>query len=632
MTKKKSKSTKSAKKKKPSLLLRLVKALFVLGLWTAIILTLVIAWYATELPSLIDKPQFERKTTIYVEARDGSPLTRYGELHGVSVSVDELPPHLIYAVIATEDRRFYQHHGIDPVGIARAMAANLIKGRVAQGGSTITQQLAKNLFLSHERTLKRKIQEALLALWLEHELTKDEILSAYLNRVYLGSGAYGVDAAARLYFNKPASKLNLYESAMLAGLLKAPTRYSPLNNPELARQRTRTVLAAMNDAGYITEAQAGTSQMLPAPADNAGMNDQVRYFTDWVTADLNDLIGTPDRNITVTTTLDPDIQKAAEQALANTLNKNGEDRHITQGALIVMTPDGALLAMVGGNDFHASQFNRATQAQRPPGSAFKPIVYLTALEEDWAPDDKILDAPITEGEYRPENFHNEYQGEVTLEYALTHSLNTPTVRLMKQIGIGNTIQTARALGIDAKLNRDLSLALGSSGIPLLEMVTAYAVLANDGYKAAPYAITKIEDENGMLIYQRPDRSREKRVVKGTAVRDLTDMLENVIREGTGRRAALPGISAAGKTGTSQDFRDAWFIGYTDRFVAGVWLGNDDNSPMNGVGGGGLPAQIWQETMHAAYKKEESYKPAPSSPVKSSDDFSEFLRRIMNLND
>lgn len=619
-------SASKQKKARRALWLRGVKWLFVLGLWGGIFLALLFAWYAQDLPDIAKNAGFERETSITILAADGSEIARYGEIRGNSITTADLPPHLIYAVLATEDRRFYQHHGIDPVGLARAMAVNLRSGRLVQGGSTITQQLAKNLFLSHERTFKRKIQEAMLALWLEHELTKDEILSAYLNRVYLGSGTYGVDAASKLYFKKNVQAIDIRESATLAGLLKAPSRYSPLRNPGLSKERTDIVLSAMVDAGYLTREQAESYEILPpAPSRKPSTGSAIRYYADWIVDELNEMIGTPNEDLIVTTTLSPVLQSVTEDSLSRTIREDGEDKKFSQGAAIVMRPDGAVLAMSGGLDYTLSQFNRATQARRPPGSAFKPVVYLAALENGWKPAYMINDSPITEGAYRPKNFGQKYYGEVTLEEALTLSMNTAAVRLMKEVGVSPVVDLARRLGITADLAPDLSLALGSSGISLLEMSGAYAILANGGGAVTPYGITKISTLNGDLYYQRPERQAFRRVIESRPVRDITDMLASVVEEGTGRGAHF-GKRAAGKTGTSQDNRDAWFIGFTDELVTGVWLGNDDNSPMEGVTGGSYPARIWREIMS---KGDGLYEPDRRG-LFSSSSFESLLGRLIPI--
>ncbi|NCC21303.1 MAG: PBP1A family penicillin-binding protein [Alphaproteobacteria bacterium] len=603
--KKAKKAAKGKKKGQPAktpLFLRLFRWGIVLALWGMIALGVLLAWYARDLSDVTRTPQFERKAAITIKAADGSTVTRYGELKGVVVPIEDLPSNLLYAVMAVEDRRFYEHGGIDPVGIVRAAAVNLARRGVVQGGSTITQQLAKNLFLSHERTLKRKIQEVMLALWLEHELTKDEILTAYLNRVYFGSGAYGIEAAANTYFDKHASELSLRESALIAGLLKAPSRYSPLNNPELADKRADIVLAAMRDAGYITESAetAGKGRKFTAPATRPGpVARDSRYFTDYVVDRLDELVGTPNEDLIVETTLMPDIQRTTEKALESALDAEGESRAVTQGAALVMHRDGAIVAMVGGRDYGKSQFNRATQAYRPPGSAFKPVVYMAALENGWRSSDRIEDAPVEQGNYRPKNFRDEYAGRVTLEEALTRSLNTATVRLAQEVGIPTVIATARRLGIEAPLSRDLSLSLGSSGIPMFELVRAYGVLANEGRAVEPFVITRITSADGELYYERSSISLSERIIDFRNAREMTAMLGRAVDYGTGRAARLPDRPAFGKTGTSQDYRDAWFVGYTKDYVAAVWVGNDDNSPMKGITGGTLPARIWRETMEAA---------------------------------
>lgn len=613
--------SKNHKSKPRKIFRKAFRALLVLSIWAGLGVTALVAWYAADLPKIIASPHFERKASITFKASDNTLINRYGELTGISVSVAELPPYLVNAVLATEDRRFYQHRGVDLVGLSRAMAANVRAGAVVQGGSTITQQLAKNLFLSPERTIKRKIQEALLALWLETKLSKDEILSAYLNRVYLGGGAYGVDAAAKIYFNKSAREVNLREAAMLAGLLKAPSRYSPAANPGLAAKRARVVLSAMADAGYITPEEAQSAILTtPVPRKKPAESGGDHYFTDWIADGLDDLIGPVKSDLVVHTTMDPAIQKAAETALARVLRERGGDSNATQGAVIVMDHEGAVLAMVGGRDYDLSQFNRAAQALRPPGSSFKPIVYLTALEMGWEEDDLIKDAPLRIGKYRPQNYKGEYFGEVPLKEALAKSLNTAAVRLAQKVGIDNITATARRLGIRSPLAHDLSIALGSNGVPMMEMVGAYAVFANGGYSVHPYAVTSITDDEGRLFYQRMALRPGRPMFSDRALDQLDDMLGEVVLSGTGKGAALPDARAAGKTGTSQDFRDAWFIGYTDCCVAGVWVGNDDNSSMKRITGGSLPASVWRETMTVATKRRQPSSPWPNLSLPGSSFF------------
>jgi len=595
-TKRKAKS-KAKKKGNRSLMKGLFKFFFVAGLWVGIVLALVLAWYATELPGITESAEFERKTSIIMKDKRGKVLTRYGEAIGQQVTVADVPDHLVQAIMAIEDRRFYRHFGVDVLGVARAMVVNVQRGSFVQGGSTITQQLAKNLFLTRERTLKRKIQEAMLAIWLEYELSKDEILSAYLNRVYLGGGTYGVDAASNLYFNKSVKDITLRESAVLAGLLKAPSRYSPTNNPSLALQRSKVVLNAMAAAGYISEDEAhDLKQLPPKPNRKPTGADSVRYFTDWVVDGLENLIGTPQEDLIITTTLDSKAQEIAQSTLLKVLMKNGEAKNMSQGAIVMMAMDGSVVAIVGGRDYGLSQFNRATQAKRPPGSSFKPFVFLTALQKGWNENDKILDAKFTKGRYKPKNFGHSYYGQVSLRVALSKSLNTAAVRLAKAVGIGSVMNTAKSLGIYSEMEPDLSLALGSSGITLLEMATAYTVIGNGGYKVFPYGILKIEGESsGTVYYERPKRQKHPKVIRDNALRSLYLMMQSVVEVGSGKKAKTK-FPVAGKTGTSQESRDALFVGFSDELATAVWLGNDDNSPMVKVTGGSYPAQIWRDVM------------------------------------
>lgn len=625
-TTKRNSSSKSKSKKKGSFFRKAFKWTFVLGLWVGIVLACILAYYATELPDITKSAAFERQSAITVKAADGSIIARYGEIKGNSVKFEDIPQNLKNAVMAIEDRRFYSHFGLDPLGLLRAIVVNIKEGGVVQGGSTITQQLAKNLFLSHDRTLKRKIQEAMLAIWLEHQLTKDEILSAYLNRVYLGSGTYGIDAASELYFDKEPKDMTLRESATIAGLLKAPSRYSPRRNPGLANERADVVLMAMADAGYITEEQAkGMSGVPPKPPQKPSTANAERYFSDWIVDGLDDLIGTPETDLIVHTTLVPSIQNNAQAAVSDTLAKEGAEKNIGQGAAIVMSHDGAVLALVGGRDYNKSQFNRITQAQRQPGSSFKPFVYLTALEHGYTPLSTIIDEPITQGRYRPANFGNEYYGLVNLETALTFSLNTVAVNLTKELGVGTVIETARRLGIISDLPADLSMALGTASISPLELAAAYAVIANGGYRVFPYGITKIEDKEGKQYYQRPSKTVTRQVINTREVFELQQMMRSVVDNGTGRGAA-PGFPAAGKTGTSSDFRDAWFAGYTNKLVAIAWVGNDDNSPMKKVTGGSTPARIWRQIVS---KAQYDYKGQASFSIPDSDGFQAMIGRLFS---
>jgi len=604
-----------------------IKWVFVGALWVALVLGLTLAWFARELPDITEQMIFERRPTITIKANDGTVIDRYGDIKGETVNVKDLPPHVAEAIIATEDRRFYYHFGLDPLGIIRAFGVNVLHGGFVQGGSTITQQLAKNLFLSRERTLKRKIQEAMLAVWLETKLSKDEILSAYLNRVYLGAGAYGIDAAARVYFNKPAKELSIREAATIAGLLKAPSRYSPSNNPSLSAQRTRVVLAAMEDAGFLDKAEfKKLDNMPPAPPKKPSSGDTLRYYTDYIVSQVEGVIGLPKEDIVVETTLDRDIQATAEAAITKAVLTYGETYKLSQGAAVVLGLDGAIVAMVGGRDYDLSEYNRVTNALRSPGSSFKPIVYLSALEHGWNPNSIIMDAPISINGYTPKNYGGEYYGEITLTEALTRSLNTVSVQLMHDVGPQETIGLARRLGITSDLEPNLSLALGASGVSMLEMATAYATIGRGGVAVEPFAIVNIHDSKGELLYEQPKERTARQVVSRGYIYQLTGMMQSVVQYGTGQAAQGP-YSAAGKTGTSQDFRDAWFIGFTNSYAAAVWVGNDDNSPMKRVTGGMVPAPVWREIMTMAVSK-PAKKYYDVMSVSSDFSFQDLLGRII----
>lgn len=575
---------------------------FVAGLWGAILLTGILLWYASELPSITKSMVFERRPTVIIKAQNGDIVDRYGDVKGEIVNVEDLPPHIVNAVMAIEDRRFYDHWGMDLKGIGRAFFVNIKSGGFVQGGSTITQQLAKNLFLSRERTLKRKIQELMLAFQLEGELTKDEILSAYLNRVYLGAGAYGVDAAARVYFNKSAKEINIREAATIAGLLKAPSRYSPSSSPERAAARTKVVLKAMVDAKYVEQSEIDKYMNVPpSPRRKPSSGKSVRYYTDYIVSQLDDLVGNLETDIVVETTLDQDIQNELEESITKAVLRYGEDREVEQGAGLFLRLDGAVVALAGGKNYGKSEFNRVTHSLRPPGSSFKPIVYLTAIENGWHINSIINDEKITEGRYRPRNFGHEYYGEVTLFEALTLSLNTVAVNLMRDVGVDNVIGMARRLGITANLEPNLSTALGSSGVPMMEMVTAYATIGRGGLAVEPYSIRRIKDKDGNILYERKSPRQTRQVVGKGDIMQITAMMQSVIQNGTGRAAAIP-YPAAGKTGTSQDFRDAWFIGFSTKYAGAVWFGNDDNSETKRLTGGSAPAQVWREVMTRAQQQ------------------------------
>ena len=572
----------------------------VLGLWAAIAVVGVIIWVGAHLPAIHSLAIPKRPPTIQIVGLDGSVLAARGEMAGANVSLKDLPPHLPKAFIAIEDRRFYSHYGVDPIGIARAAVANVMHRGVSQGGSTLTQQLAKNLFLTQERTMARKLQEVELALWLERKHSKSEILELYLNRVYFGSGAYGVEAAAQRYFGKSAKSVTIAEAAMLAGLVKSPSRLAPNRNPEGAEARAQIVLAAMADAKFITDAQAQASIGHPSYNVKPIGAGTVNYVSDWIGEVLDDLVGQIDQSIVVETTIDPKLQSVAEASIIDELAAKSVKFNVTQGALVAMTPDGAVRAMVGGRNYAESQYNRAVTAKRQPGSAFKPFVYLTAIEAGLTPESIRQDSPIDIKGWKPENYTHEYFGSVTLTQALAMSLNTVAVRLGVEVGAKNVVRTAHRLGISSKLDANASIALGTSEVSVIELVGAYAPFSNGGLGVSPHVVTRIRTHEGKVLYTRqPDQPSQ--VIDPRHVAMMNTMMQETLLSGTARKAELPGWMAAGKTGTSQDFRDAWFIGYTANLVTGVWLGNDDNSPTKKATGGGLPVEVWTRFMRSAHQ-------------------------------
>ena len=580
---------------------RVLRWSVVASIWAVVVFAGAIAWFAYDLPSIDDAMAASRRPSLVIKANDGTVLASYGDYHGGALGYDEMPPNLIQAVLATEDRRFFDHPGIDLFGVARAMMNNVMAGELREGASTITQQLAKNLFLSSERTIRRKVQEALLALWLEHRFSKQQILAIYLNRVYFGAGAYGVEAASQRFFGHSARTLSLPESAILAGLLKAPSRFNPASDPGRAADRAATVLAGMVDAEFITEAQAAaasTTIVSYAGAGGARRDADALYFADWVADRAAALVPGDAGDLVVITTLDPGLQTMAADAVRALLAADGSSARVGQAAAVLMTEDGAVRAMVGGRDYQQSQYNRATVALRQPGSAFKPFVYLAALEEGWQSDSLIDDTAVTIGGWSPQNYDGRFRGRVTLAYALAHSLNAAAARLIDAVGTGDVRAVAQRLGIATDLPRTPALALGAGEVHLTELTGAYAAFANSGFAVSPYGIAEIRSTGGEVLYSRSSGVQSRQVTGGTAAA-ITAMLEGVVSDGSGRAAALPGVTVAGKTGTSSDYRDAWFMGFAGDLVLGVWLGNDDNSPMRNVTGGGLPAELWREIMRRA---------------------------------
>ncbi len=591
----------------------------VFGLWGLIASGAMVAYYASKLPPIDQLTVPKRPPNIAILGSDGSLLANRGETGGREVALNELPPYLPQAFIAIEDHRFYSHFGIDPIGIVRALMRNVLhSGGGVQGGSTLTQQLAKNLFLTQERTASRKIQEAILALWLERKFTKDQILELYLNRVYFGSGAYGVEGAARKYFGKSAREVTIAEAAILGGLVQSPTRLAPNRNPEAAHARAALVLAAMQRETFITEPQMVDALAHPADTNKTRGVASVLYAADYVIDGLDDLIGTIEGDLIVTTTINPAMQGYAEKALTEELQAKGTKYGVTQGALVALDGDGAVRALVGGRSYADSQFDRVTSAKRQPGSAFKPFVYLAALEKGLTPDTMREDAPINIKGWQPENYAKDYRGQVTLTEGLSQSLNTVAVRLGLEVGPKTVANVAQRLGIRSKLDVNASIALGTSVVTPLELTAAYTSFANGGLQVTPYVITEVISREGDLMYTRAD-SQGRLVIDPAYLSELNVMMRETLKSGTAKKADLPGWDAAGKTGTSQDFRDAWFIGYTSALTTGIWLGNDDNSPTKHVAGGSLPVEIWSRFMKQALAKTQP-TPLPVSDAPPADLF------------
>ncbi|TCT01083.1 transglycosylase domain-containing protein [Aquabacter spiritensis] len=579
-------------------LLWLVKWCLILGLWAGIAAAGLVAFEASKLPPMHTLMVPKRPPTILIQSADGQPLAARGDMGGAAVPLKQLPAYLPNAFIAIEDRRFYDHWGLDPLGLARALAANMVSGRVRQGGSTLTQQLAKNLFLTQERTFSRKIQEVVLALWLEQKFTKAEILDLYMNRVYFGAGAYGVEAAAQRYFGKSARTVTLAEAAMLAGIVNAPSRLAPTRNLAAAQERAALVLGAMREQKFISPEMQAAALARPGVVAPPSAPGSIGYVADWVVEQLDSYVGELSGDVTVRTTIDGAMQAQAQAALSETLGKSGGKFGVQQGALVSLDTDGAVKALIGGRSYEESQFNRAVTARRQPGSAFKPFIYLTALERGLRPDTVREDAPIQLKGWRPENSTHDYRGPVTLQQALAASLNTVSVRLVLEVGPKAVVATARRLGIASPLEPNASIALGTSEVSVLELASAYAPFANGGIGVIPYVIESVRGADGKMLYSR-SASGPGRVIAPEYAGMMNRMLQETLLTGTGRRADLPGWEAAGKTGTSQDYRDAWFVGYTARLVTAVWLGNDDASPTKKASGANLPVEIWSRYMKSA---------------------------------
>jgi len=543
--------------------------------------------------------------------RYGNPIGSRGIKHNDSIPLEDFPDNLIKATLATEDRRFYDHFGIDVPGLARALVTNAQAGGVRQGGSSITQQLAKNLFLNNERTIERKVKEAFLAIWLETRLTKNEILKLYLDRAYMGGGTFGVDGAAHFYFNKSVRDVNLAEAAMLAGLFKAPTKYAPHINLPAARARANVVLSNLVDAGFMTEGQVLQARLHPADVVDRGEQKSPDYFLDWAFDEVKKTVKTGQHSLVAHTTFDANIQKAAEESVEFHLRQFGKEYNVTEGAVVVIETNGAVRAIVGGRDYGASQFNRATKALRQTGSSFKPYVYATAMEHGFTPDSVISGGPVSWGNWSPHNYSGGSAGNVTLLTAIAKSINTVPVRLAKDhLGIAPIKAMAESTGVESPLESHKTMVLGTSLMTVMDQATGYSVFAQNGFVGSRHGITQLVTRTGEVVYDwTKDAAPPHRVLSEKALKYMNTMLAAVPVIGTARRAQLPNIVVAGKTGTTQSYRDAWFVGFTGNYTAAVWLGNDDFTPTNKMTGGSLPAMVWQRLMVYAHQNID-LKPIP----------------------
>ena len=602
------------KRRRFSLKWMLFRLCLTLMIWGICLGGLGVLWFSYDLPDISQLQSTARRPSVTILAQDGTVIGAYGDLYEDMIRVQELPAYIPQALMAIEDRRFYSHFGVDIIGLVRAAYTNYRADRVVQGGSTITQQLAKNFLMTQglygasDRSLRRKIQEAIIAVWLEWKFTKDQIMTIYLNRVYFGAGTYGVDAAAHKYFKKSARQLSVYEAAVIAGLLKAPSRYSPTAHPERSKARAKIVLQQMQDAGYIRSADDYIQQAESQAGDRSMPGNGYKFFADWVYDSLSNYISLSDKDLVVMTTFDIAMQKKAEDAAINLLEDMGKTLNTSEIALVAMTPNGAVRAMVGGRSYQHSQFNRVTQALRQPGSAWKPFVYLTALEYGMTPETRVSDEPVTIGNWTPKNFgrhHYRYlDGEdYSLQEALIKSINTCTVRIAHHIGTKRIAEVARRLGITNKIVPDLSMALGTTELTLLELTAAIGTFANNGVGVWPYGILIIKDKSGHVLYQRQNEPAAP-VVNIKYVRQMNQMLTNVVSQGTGRAAKMS-FPVAGKTGSNGDL-DAWFVGYTSDLVAGVWTGNDNNKLMSKKSTGAmLPTRVWARFISSLYGEKGS---------------------------
>ena len=585
-------------------------------LGTSVVLFAAFVQLAPRIPATADLWNVNRQSAIIVLDRNGEEIAARGARYGEHVDPSELPEHLIKAFLSTEDRRFYDHGGVDLRGTLRAAITNTKSGSVVQGGSTITQQLAKNLFLSPEQTYIRKAREALLALWLEGHYSKDEILSLYLNRIYLGAGAYGIESAAQTYFGASSRDASLAEAAMLAGLPKAPSTYAPTQNPFGAQRRASAVLDNLLETGEITPFEAREARQNPPVIVSQNTDSDLGYFFDYAAALARTLTSDVVGDIVVTTTIDQKLQRDAEAAVTEALTVEARIAGAEQAALVAYDADGALRAMVGGRSYKESQFNRAVQAKRQPGSAFKPFVYIAAMEAGLTPESRFIDQPVDIEGWAPTNYTPGFAGPVRLTEAVAKSINTVAVQVTEQVGRGKVAEAAIRMGVKSNVPPHRSIALGAVDMTLANLTGAYLPLARGGLAADPYAIEKIESSTGELLYQHKDETDPIQVLEPDVAKNMNHLLFQVMHSGTGRRANLGLRHAAGKTGTTNEWRDAWFVGYTGQVVAGVWVGNDEYTPMDKITGGTIPAEIWKDFMRSAHRGMPLAKLAGAYPAVS----------------
>ncbi len=571
------------------------------GLGAALAGVLIFAVYVTwGMPTPSDVWSAAQSPSYTFVDRSGRVILREGARNAPPVDLSSLPPYVAQAVVAIEDRRYYEHLGVDFGGLARAVGANVKAGRVVQGGSTLTQQLAKNLFLNNERSFRRKAQEVVLALWLEQSFNKRELLALYLSRVYFGAGAFGVEAASERYFDKPARLLSLGEAALLAGLLKAPSRLNPIHQPGPSQERARLVLNEMAALDYITEDQRAAAVAAPIVISAKNPNGNLGYFRDWIQPVIEQALGDRRDDFVIQTTLDLEAQREGERIIANTIAAQGAERHVSQGSLLALDRTGGVRSMVGGLGYESTQFNRVTQARRQPGSAFKFFIYLTAMEAGYTPRSVRNDSPIIIGDWAPGNYEDKFHGPVNLGYAFAHSLNMVAIQLALEVGGNAVIRTARRLGVQSPLHNYRSLALGAQEMTLIELTSAYGAVATGGKRVEAHGISEIRRANGDMVWRWS--GDEDTVIEDAPLRQMNSLLSRVVSSGTGRRAFIEGREVAGKTGTGNSYRDAWFIGFTSGITTGVWFGNDDFSSMEKVTGGSLPAEAWRAFMLKALER------------------------------